>query len=310
MKRSLESPHRLGPSTQTARTTKRRHHVATRADKAGARTAAEADWTLAPPGREADFRGPLGRKTAERLANPGLRDRAVTRSDGIEDTQRFAPLPRVVGGFPCLVADVPLQFSSNSLARPGRNAMRHYRCSSAEELAALPIDNIAAPNAWLFFGATGPCLPQALSIIAAWRFTYSGSGFVWVKLRRTYDSNQLRLVPIAEADLHIGLGHTTRKNAEFCLLARRGRPQRLAADVREVVLAPVREHSRKPEEVFRRIERLCAGPRIELFARERRLRWISWGDEIGRFDATSVARDDEVLTSTPGSPFVSLETAS
>jgi hypothetical protein len=48
MKRSLESPHRLGPSTQTARTTKRRHHVTTRADKAEARTAARADWTLAP----------------------------------------------------------------------------------------------------------------------------------------------------------------------------------------------------------------------------------------------------------------------
>jgi N6-adenosine-specific RNA methylase IME4 len=187
--------------------------------------------------------------------------------------------------------------------------MRHYRCVPAEELAMLPVGDIAARDAWLFFWATGPCLPQALSIIAAWDFTYSGSAFVWIKLRRAYDTNQLRLVPIAEADLHIGLGHTTRKNAEYCLLARRGRPHRLAADVREIVLAPVREHSGKPEEVFRRIERLCAGPRIELFARERRSGWISWGDEIGRFDATSVARG-EVLTSTPASAFASLEAAS
>ena len=174
----------------------------------------------------------------------------------------------------------------------------------------LPVGDIAAPDAWLFFWATGPCLPQAFSIIAAWGFTYSGSGFVWIKLRRSYDSNQLRLLPITEADLHTGLGHTTRKSAEFCLLARRGRLHRLAADVREVVLAPVREHSRKPEEVFRRIERLCAGPRIELFARERRPGWTSWGDETGRFNATSVAREDEVLTPTPASAFVSMEAAS
>jgi hypothetical protein len=66
MKRSLESPHRLGPSTQTSRTAKRRHPVAARTDKAGARTAAKADWTLAPPGREANFRGPLGREKRQK----------------------------------------------------------------------------------------------------------------------------------------------------------------------------------------------------------------------------------------------------
>jgi N6-adenosine-specific RNA methylase IME4 len=232
----------------------------------------------------------------------------MTHSNGIEDTQRFGPLPRVVGGFPCLVADVPMQFRSNSLVRPGRNVMRHYRCVPAEELAMLPVGDIAAPDAWLFFWATGPCLPQAFSIIADWGFKYSGSAFVWIKLRRAYDKNQLRLLPTSEADLHTGLGHTTRKNAEFCLLARRGRPHRLAADVREVVLAPVREHSRKPAEVYRRIERFCAGPRIELFARERRPGWISWGDEIDRFDATPAA-SDEALKPTLANTLVMLEGA-
>ena len=136
--------------------------------------------------------------------HPDLRTGAVMCADGIKDAQRFAPLPRVVGGFPCLVADVPLQFRSNSLTRPGRNAMRHYRCLPADELAMLPVGDIASPDAWLFFWATGPCLPQAFSIIAAWGFRHSGSGFVWVKLRRASDLNQLRLLPISEADLHRG----------------------------------------------------------------------------------------------------------
>jgi N6-adenosine-specific RNA methylase IME4 len=63
-----------------------------------------------------------------------------------------------------------------------------------------------------------------------------------VKLKRSRDG-QLRFLPLAESDLHIGMGHTTRKGTEPCLLARRGHPRRLAKDVREVILAPVREAS-------------------------------------------------------------------
>ena len=104
--------------------------------------------------------------------------------------------------------------------------------------------------------------------------------FTWIKLKRRYDAHQLRVLPTADADLHVGLGLTTRKNAEFCLLGRRGNARRLAKDVREVVLAPVREHSRKPDEAYARVERYCAGPYLELFARQRRPGWDSWGDEL------------------------------
>jgi N6-adenosine-specific RNA methylase IME4 len=72
-------------------------------------------------------------------------------------------------------------------------------------------------------------------------------------------------------------------------LGRRGRPERLAKDVFEIILAPRREHSRKPDEVYRRIERYCAGPRLELFARESRPGWTAWGNETTRFDAPDEA---------------------
>ena len=55
--------------------------------------------------------------------------------------------------------------------------------------------------------------------------------------------------------------------------------------MREVILWRVREPSRKPDEVYSRIERYCcAGPRLELFARESRANWTSWGDEAAKFD--------------------------
>ena len=76
------------------------------------------------------------------------------------------------------------------------------------------------------------------------------------------------------------MGYATRSNTEVCLLATRGSPLRLAADVHSVVIAPVGEHSAKPDEVYRCIERLYPGPRLELFARRQREGWTTWGDEI------------------------------
>jgi N6-adenosine-specific RNA methylase IME4 len=63
-----------------------------------------------------------------------------------------------------------------------------------------------------------------------------------------------------------------------------GKPRRLAKDVHEVILAPIREHSRKPDEAYRRVERYCAGPYLDLFSRESRTGWDAWGDELGKFD--------------------------
>jgi N6-adenosine-specific RNA methylase IME4 len=91
-------------------------------------------------------------------------------------------------------------------------------------------------------------------------------------------------VLFTEDDLFFGPGLTTRKNAEFVILCRRGSPKRLAADVFEIILAPRRESGRKPDEVYRRVERYCAGPRLELFARESREGWATWGDEATKFD--------------------------
>ena len=57
--------------------------------------------------------------------------------------------------------------------------------------------------------------------------------------------------------------------------------RRLSKSVREVIFMPRREHSRKPNELFHRIEQHCSGPYAELFARKRR--WDSGGDEFRKF---------------------------
>jgi N6-adenosine-specific RNA methylase IME4 len=198
----------------------------------------------------------------------------------------FAGLP--TAHYAAIVADVPWTFKARTALKLGnwtsrRDVEKHYRVMDLASIMALPVGSLAARDAHLFLWATGPCLPMAFQVMEAWGFRYSSVAFTWIKLRRRYDARQLRVLPTAESDLHVGLGLTTRKNAEFVLLGRRGNARRIAKDVREVVLAPVREHSRKPDQVYARVERYCAGPYLELFARTRRPGWDSWGDEVDRF---------------------------
>jgi N6-adenosine-specific RNA methylase IME4 len=190
--------------------------------------------------------------------------------------------------FKAICVDPPWHFKARTALQVAnwnsrRDAEKHYAVMSLKDICALPVQRLAAPDCHLFLWTTGPCLRNAFTVVEHWGFRYSSVAFTWIKLRRTYDVRQLRVLPTAEADLHVGLGLTTRKNSEFCLLARRGNARRLHKDVREVVLAPVRQHSRKPDEVYERIRRYCEGPYLELFARERREHWIGWGDQLDRF---------------------------
>src|SRR5262245_14817060 len=77
-----------------------------------------------------------------------------------------------------------------------------------------------------------------------YELTQRGEAFVWAKQNKSGNG------------LFTGLGYWTRAKAELCLLATRGRPERRAKDVRQVILSPVQEHSRKPDEAARRIQRL------------------------------------------------------
>lgn len=209
-------------------------------------------------------------------------------------TWPFAPL--TAGAYGAICADPPWHFRARTALQVGnwtsrRDAEKHYAVMGLEEIKALPVKALAAKDCHLFIWTTGPNLPATFEVITAWGFRYSGVAFTWVKLKRSHNPQQLRILPTAEGDLHVGLGLTTRKNAEFCLLARRGNCRRHAKNVREVILAPVREHSRKPDEYRSRVERYI-GPGIrvaELFARESRPGWDAWGNEVGKFDAETAA---------------------
>lgn len=171
-----------------------------------------------------------------------------------------------------IYADPPWSFLTRSDKGKDRSAEQHYTCMSIEDICALPVKEIAADDCVLLMWVVDPLLEVGFEVIKAWGFSYKTVGFTWVK------DNRKR--PTA----FMGMGYWTRANPEMCLLATRGSPSRLNRDVRQLVFSPIREHSRKPDKVYSRIERLCSGPYIELFARSHRPGWDAWGNEVTKFN--------------------------
>lgn len=176
------------------------------------------------------------------------------------------------GGFGALYLDPPWAFVTYSSkgAVPQRAPGQHYETMSEAELAAIPIASLAAKDCALFMWVIDTHLPQALRLVEAYGFTYRKLVFIWDKRA-------------------MSLGHWTRNEGEICILATRGRPKRLDKGVRQIHAEARREHSRKPEEFRDRIERLVAGPYLELFGRQARPGWQIAGDQSTKFDTASEA---------------------
>lgn len=171
------------------------------------------------------------------------------------------------GPFGVILADPPWSFETYSDKGKGRSADRHYRCMDLFQIRTLPVHMITARNCVLYLWATVPHLENALNVLSTWGFGYK-SNFVWTKERW-------------------GTGYWARNRHEHLLIGTRGSgvapPRELAVD--SVIQGQQREHSRKPDAVYEIIERYHPNvPKVELFARQHREGWTSWGLEVGKFD--------------------------
>jgi N6-adenosine-specific RNA methylase IME4 len=175
--------------------------------------------------------------------------------------------------FKAIIADPPWAFRAYSDKGLKKSPQQHYACMDLAAIKALPVAGLAHPDgAALALWATAPMLPQAIEVMEAWGFTYKTAG-AWAKQSRTGEA------------WGFGTGHILRSAAEFFLIGTIGSPPVLAHDVRNLIVAPIREHSRKPDALHAAMVRLYGGPGCELFARESRTGWSAWGDESDRFDA-------------------------
>jgi N6-adenosine-specific RNA methylase IME4 len=176
------------------------------------------------------------------------------------------------GPFSVIMADPPWAFATRSDKGLKKSPQAHYDCMSLDAIKALPVADISAPDCLLMMWATAPMLPHALEVMAAWGFTYKTMG-AWAKRSKT------------GSKWAFGTGYILRSASEPFLIGTRGAPRVVSKSERNLIVAPVREHSRKPDEARAMLERMIpAGRRLEMFARETAPGWEAWGNQVGRFD--------------------------
>lgn len=193
-------------------------------------------------------------------------------------TNASESLARLAGPFDLILADPPWKFTSNSKENPGRNAMGHYDCMPLAEIKALPVADVAARDALLLLWTTAPFAELSWSVMEAWGFKYV-SQMVWVKDR-------------------IGTGFWARNRHEIVYIAKRGKfpCPRPAPFPDSVISGQQREHSRKPDVLHEIIDAAWPNARkLEMFARESRPGWSSWGNQTTKFDRPAFDPDMEEM---------------
>lgn len=185
------------------------------------------------------------------------------------------PLPE--GPYDIIVADPPWSYGFGFAGTGG--AQYQYPTMTQKALFALGDDvwNVSHSDTYLCLWSTSPKLPEALALMDAWQYQFVTTLFTWVKTN-------------ADGSVYSGLGFHTNQNPEFVLLGKRrtydergrvaylARRERLARNVKAVIMAPKGRHSEKPAEMYRRLIRLYeAERRIDLFGRAGRPGFDTWG---------------------------------
>lgn len=167
------------------------------------------------------------------------------------------------GKFRVIYADPPWPYNDQRLGSvEGGGATGTYDTMTLEAICQMNIPGMSLPESVLFLWVTSPLLPDGMTVIKAWGFTYKAS-FVWDKVRGFN-------------------GHYNDVQHEFLLVGTRGSCLPEVSELPDSVIKLEKtKHSKKPGEFAELIDRLYpSGPRVELFARQQRKGWTTWGDQI------------------------------
>lgn len=154
-------------------------------------------------------------------------------------------------------------------------AAKFYPTMTDDELLEFPVRDLLFGHSVVFMWATSPRLDFAVECLRSWGLHYRGVAFVWVKTTKAG-------APLKAQGVRPSIVKPTCEFVLAASLTSKGRPMRLGSEsVVNTVLAPVAEHSRKPDAVHERIEALYPeASRLELFARRERAGWDCWGNEV------------------------------
>jgi N6-adenosine-specific RNA methylase IME4 len=172
--------------------------------------------------------------------------------------------------FGTILIDPPWRFNNRTgKMAPEHKRLHRYRTMDFDEIAALPVGDLALPQSHLYLWCPNALLPKALPIMEAWGFVYK-TNIVWFKIRKDGGPDGR------------GVGFYFRNVTELLLFGVRGKLRTLKPGRTQtnIIVTQKEEHSRKPEAAHGIIEACSPGPFVELFARLRRANWDQWGDQV------------------------------
>jgi N6-adenosine-specific RNA methylase IME4 len=179
------------------------------------------------------------------------------------------------GRYGAILIDPPWRFANRTgKIAPEHKRLHRYETLSFEEIAALPVGDIAAEKSHLYMWCPNALLADALRIMKAWGFTYK-TNIVWYKVRKDGGPDGR------------GVGFYFRNVTELVLFGIKGRLRTLDPGRSQVnvLISRKEEHSKKPDSIYDLIQRCSPGPYCELFSRQRVPGWTQWGDEVDTYEA-------------------------
>lgn len=180
--------------------------------------------------------------------------------------------------------DPPWKYLTYSAKGLGKSPDNHYDTMTVDAIKALPVRALFAKNAAIFVWVIDSHVEIAMDILKHWSFKYRTVGFYWAKTTTDGKGFPMGTGKWTRANPEHALeAYADEQEAERCMLYARGAANRKSGGVPRLIVSPRREHSRKPDEIYERIEALLDGPYLEMFSRNDRPGWDCWGDEAGAF---------------------------
>lgn len=176
--------------------------------------------------------------------------------------------------FGTILADPPWKFQNRTgKVAPEHKRLYRYDTMSNEDIIAMPVKEIALDMSHLYLWVPNALVETGLQVMRAWGFEYK-TMLIWYKIRKDGGPDRR------------GVGFYFRNVTEIILFGVRGslRTGKQGRSQENIILSQKRGHSRKPDEIFPIIEACSPGPYLELFARQKRKGWGSWGNETEKFD--------------------------
>jgi N6-adenosine-specific RNA methylase IME4 len=172
--------------------------------------------------------------------------------------------------FGAILADPPWRFMNRTgKMAPEHRRLRRYQTMTNEEIMDLPVAELALPKSHLYLWVPNALVLEGLEVMRRWGFTYK-TNIVWYKVRKDGGPDGR------------GVGFYFRNVTELILFGTRGNFRTLPPGRRQtnIIVSQKRRHSHKPDEQYDIIEACSPGPYLELFARQIRPGWTTWGDEV------------------------------